>query len=61
MGTWDHLDVFDDFNTTGNLTIRIHASVPIGTWSKLADRIKQSGKGEKLRGIFWKISKKINK
>jgi len=46
MGTWDHLDVFDDFNKTGDLTIRIHASVPIGTWSKLADRIKKSGRGE---------------
>ncbi|PRP80134.1 hypothetical protein PROFUN_12217 [Planoprotostelium fungivorum] len=47
MGSWEDLHVFERFNHSGELSVRIHAAVPMETWSRLADRVKAGGRGNR--------------
>jgi len=46
MGTWEDLAVFERAHRAGRLRTRIYAAVPIDTWERLRDRIRESGRGD---------------
>lgn len=46
VGTWDDLVVFERAQSAGCLETRIYAAVPIDTWSRLNDRIRETGRGD---------------
>jgi predicted amidohydrolase YtcJ len=45
MGSWGDLDVFERANRSGKLKTRIYAAVPLSTWRKLRDRVRERGRG----------------
>jgi predicted amidohydrolase YtcJ len=49
MGSWNDLAVFQRAHTSGRLTTRIYAAVPIDTWERLRDTIAARGN----RGDAW--------
>jgi len=46
MGTWGELAAFERAHAAGDLTTRIYAAVPIGSWKRLADTVKARGFGD---------------
>ena len=46
MGGWQDLEVYRRAAKKGLLNTRIYAVVPLGTWKKLSEEIKKSGKGD---------------
>ena len=50
MGTWDDLAVFERAHEAGRLRTRIYAAVPLATWARLRDTIRDRG-GD--RGDSW--------
>jgi predicted amidohydrolase YtcJ len=46
MGTWQDLEVFRVAERQGLLKVRIYACTPLHEWKRLADEIKQRGRGD---------------
>jgi len=46
MGSWEDLEVFERAHRSGALRTRIYAAVPLATWPRLAERVRQSGRGD---------------
>lgn len=46
MGTWEDLDTFRKARKKGSLKTRLYANVPLSTWAKLAQEVKQNGHGD---------------
>ncbi len=46
MGLWDDLTVFERAHALGALRTRIHAQVPLATWTRLRDTIAARGRGD---------------
>ncbi len=55
MGTWNDLAVFERARQAGKLATRIYAAVPIFTWERLAQKIKDEGRGDKW--LHWGLLK----
>ncbi len=48
MGTWDDLATYRRAAERGALGLRVYAFVPIATWERLADFVRQNGRGDEL-------------
>jgi len=48
MGTWDDLATYRRAEERGQLGLRVYAFVPIATWERLADLVRQSGRGGEM-------------
>ena len=46
MGSWGDLATFERAHKAGTLTTRIYAAVPLSSWKRLADTVKQRGFGD---------------
>jgi predicted amidohydrolase YtcJ len=46
MGSWGDLAVFERAHAAGKLRTRIYAAVPLSTWERLRDRVKDRGRGD---------------
>ncbi|MFH1850906.1 MAG: amidohydrolase [Candidatus Neomarinimicrobiota bacterium] len=46
MGTWDDLRIFEAAHQKKQLTVRISAAVPLGTWEKLAEKVTGNANGD---------------
>ena len=46
MGGWSDLATYRRAQTRGGLKLRIYSVVPLGMWAKLADYVKQNGRGD---------------
>jgi predicted amidohydrolase YtcJ len=48
MGTWDDLATYRRAAERGALGLRVYAFVPIATWARLADFVREHGRGDDL-------------
>ena len=46
MGTWADLAVFDRAHEAGRLRTRINAAVPLASWERLRDTVRERGRGD---------------
>jgi predicted amidohydrolase YtcJ len=46
MGTWQHVDVFRTAKGRGPWKTRIYACTPLDSWQRLADEIREHGRGD---------------
>jgi predicted amidohydrolase YtcJ len=46
MGSWSDLEVFERAHSSGRLKTRIYAAVPLSTWERLRDHVKERGRGD---------------
>jgi hypothetical protein len=46
MGDWDELAALERARHAGRLRTRVYAAVPLATWPRLAERVRQSGRGD---------------
>lgn len=46
MGTWAELEVFQRAHAAGRLRTRIYAAVPLDSWERLRDTVRQRGRGD---------------
>ena len=46
MGSWEDLAAFDRAHRAGALETRIYAAVPLSTWERLRDKVRDEGRGD---------------
>lgn len=46
MGSWDHLAVYRRAHEAGKLITRIYSAVPLSTWERLRDEVREKGRGD---------------
>lgn len=46
MGGWPDLNTFRRVRSAGKLKLRVYSMVPISTWEKMADYVRQNGRGD---------------
>jgi predicted amidohydrolase YtcJ len=51
MGTWQHVDVFRAARRRSPFKTRIYACVPLNTWERLANEVRERGRGDQWLAI----------
>jgi predicted amidohydrolase YtcJ len=46
MGSWSDLEAFERARAAGRLRTRIYAAVPLSTWQRLRDAVRERGRGD---------------